>query len=538
MPGVFISYRRDDAAGYAGRLYDALTAHFGRSLVFIDIDSIRAGQNFVDVIEQRIASCSVVIVLIGRAWLNITDDRAARRLDDPHDFVRLEVESAFRQNVPVIPVLVGSAKMPRQEDLPATLAPLAHLNAIEIFDQLFPDSVKHLVTTLRPLVHPRFVFWPWIDPETNRLRISLLVVALLAVLGIAGFVLSIQRSPKHKDPHEITPFPSEILVAPDSSPSAPVNVTTPSDVAELPSIVEASRDVMIPGSSSQVTGPVKPRILWRANVTVGDAWHIVGIAADGTVYLYDEEREVLDAVSDGREQWAYKVPSPVSFAPDGRLWLGDYCFNSRGQGGRVTRKNLLPDPTTLRIGAPWQQNPYGCRDGKVYALDSRGKQTWAVDLDGNCGSQSPTALPPLGNIYASSDLDTIYAFTRDGRLLWTVKQACGKGLVGVYPLLQDELMVACRDQPLYSLRQGKPLWTSSIGASQMSLSEPVFDGSGNIYIGIEDPSAMTVLAALDKSGSQIWKLSAGGMTMPNPVGFDIQGRLYVAVSDHIVSLSQ
>jgi hypothetical protein len=428
--------------------------------------------------------------------------------------------------------------MPRQEDLPANLAPLAHLNAIEIFDQLFPDSVRHLISALRPLVHPKSRFWSWTDPEASRLRIWLLVVALLAALGIGGFLLSVKRSPDHNDTHEIAPLPSEILVEPDGSPSTPVKVTTPSDVAELPSIVEASRNVMMPGSSSQVTGPVKPRILWRANVTVGDAWHIVGIAADGTVYLYDEEHDVLDAVRDGKEQWAYKVPSPVSFAPDGRLWLGDYCFNSHGEGGRVTRRNLLPDRATLRIGGPWKQNPYDCRDGKVSALDSRGKLTWAMDLDGNCGSQSPAALPPSGNIYASSDVGTIYAFTRGGRLLWTVKQACRKGLVGVYPLLQDELMVACREQPLYSLREGRPLWTSTIGASETSMSEPMFDGSGNIYVGAEGPSAMTILTALDKSGHQIWKLSAGAMMMPNPVGFDIQGRLYVAVSDHIVSLSQ
>ena len=96
MGGVFISYRRDDTAGYAGRLYDALTAHFGRDLVFIDVDSIRAGQNFVDVIDGWIASCSVVIVLIGKGWLNSADARG-RRLDDPQDFVRLEVASALRQ---------------------------------------------------------------------------------------------------------------------------------------------------------------------------------------------------------------------------------------------------------------------------------------------------------------------------------------------------------------------------------------------------------------------------------------------------------
>lgn len=186
MQGVFISYRRDDTVGYAGRLYDSLIAALGRNLVFIDIDSIRAGENFVDVIEKRIASCSVVVVVIGKAWLSSTDDRGRRRLDDPDDFVRLEIVSALRQTTPVIPVLVGGAKMPRPEDLPAPLSPLAHLNAIEIVDHLFYDSLKHLINALHPLVYPRLRFWPWTRPVTRTFRLWVITLALLAALGTAA----------------------------------------------------------------------------------------------------------------------------------------------------------------------------------------------------------------------------------------------------------------------------------------------------------------------------------------------------------------
>ena len=543
MPGVFISYRRDDTAGYAGRLYDALTAHFGKEHVFIDIDSIGAGQNFADVIERQIASCSVVIVLIGKAWLTSTDEHRARRLDNPHDFVRLEVASALRRKLPVIPVLVGGAKMPHPEDLPAPLAPLAYLNAIEIFDSLFRDSVKHLVDALQPFVHPRPVFWPWTGPLAGHLRIWVVAVILLLTLGIAGITLSMKRSPDGKKSREAAPLPSEMLVGPDESdsPTRRVKIVEPADVAELPPIVEAARNVMLPGSSFEVTGPWKPRVLWRAKVTVGDMWHVIGIAGDGTVYLYDEEHNVLDAIRDGKEQWAYQAAKgrdPLGFALDGRVWLGDYCFNSRGEGGRVTKKSLLPDRTTLRIGTSTLQNTYGCRDGKVSATDSHGKITWAIDLDNNCGNQSPTTLPPAGNIYASSDARTVYAIARDGRLVWTVKHACKKDLQGIYPMPNDELIVACREEPLYALREGKPLWTSTISASEASSwSEPIFDGSGNVYVGAEGSNAMTELTALDKSGKQVWRLSA--MTrMPSPAGFDSQGRMYVVVSDRIVGLSQ
>jgi TIR domain len=545
MHGVFISYRRDDTAGYAGRLYDALTAHFGRDQVFIDVDSIRAGQNFADVIEEKIASCSVVIVLIGKVWLNSTNDRGVRRLDDPHDFVQLELVSALRRSVPVIPVLVGGAKMPRPDDLPAALAPLAHLNAIEIFDQLYRDSIRHLVDTLSPLMHPKRGFWQWIGPITS-LRLWLLAGALLATLGIAGFLLSVKRGPDSNDTRASEPPPSETLLGSDESgsPSTRVKVTTPPDVGEPPPIVEASRNVMLPGSSSQVTGPVKPRISWRANITVGDAWHVVGIAADGTVYLYDQEHNAVDAVRDGKEQWAYAAPGldvfiPVGFDRDGRIWLGDYCFNSRGEGGRVTKKNLQRDRATRRAGGARQQNTYSCSEGKVLATNVQRKRTWAVDLDGNCGSQSPSVAPQTGNIYVASDARTLYAMTRDGRPLWTVKQACRKSDVSLYPLPNDEVVVACSDQPLYALRDGKPLWRTTVGGSGDSYwSAIIFDGSGNIYFGAQGGSNMNELIALDKSGNQIWRVPAGTVGKPIPVGFDAQGRLYVSVSERIVSLSQ
>ena len=112
-----------------------------------------------------------MIVLIGRTWLNSAGPHG-RRLDDPHDFVRLEVASALRQKIPVIPVLVGGAKMPAADDLPAPLAPLAQVNAIEIFDQLFRDSVRHLIEALRPFVYPRPFFWLWSKPVPSRLKLG------------------------------------------------------------------------------------------------------------------------------------------------------------------------------------------------------------------------------------------------------------------------------------------------------------------------------------------------------------------------------
>jgi len=110
--GVFISYRRDDSAGYAGRIHERLASVLGEDAVFRDFDDLRPGMDFASAIEQEISSCTVLLVLIGERWLEARDARGRRRIDDPGDFVRIEVSRALSRNVRVIPVLLGGASMP------------------------------------------------------------------------------------------------------------------------------------------------------------------------------------------------------------------------------------------------------------------------------------------------------------------------------------------------------------------------------------------------------------------------------------------
>ena len=122
MTAVFISYRRDDCAAHAGRLYDRLAQRTGEDAVFMDVDAIEPGVDFGARIEEAIGACRVVIVLIGDDWLDITDERGRRRLDDPTDLVRQEVAAALRRpDVRVVPVLVEEARMPPAERLPDDL---------------------------------------------------------------------------------------------------------------------------------------------------------------------------------------------------------------------------------------------------------------------------------------------------------------------------------------------------------------------------------------------------------------------------------
>ncbi|HEX8054476.1 MAG TPA: FHA domain-containing protein [Thermoleophilaceae bacterium] len=136
MPGrrIFISYRRGATTIYAGRLHDSLCMRLGDEEVFMDVDAIEPGADFVDHIEREVGSCEILIALIGRDWIDATDDEGRRRLEDPDDWVRLELETGLNRDIRVIPVLVQGATMPRAQELPGDLAKLARRNALEIGD--------------------------------------------------------------------------------------------------------------------------------------------------------------------------------------------------------------------------------------------------------------------------------------------------------------------------------------------------------------------------------------------------------------------
>ena len=149
MPHIFVSYRREDAAGHAGRLYDQLIAHFGEDAVFRDIETVAPGTDFVEHIESAIAQSDVVLAVVGRDWLTIADPgTGVRRLDDPDDFVKLELSAALRSGARVIPILVRGATMPAARDLPEDIRPLARRNALELPDQHWQRGIDELLETI------------------------------------------------------------------------------------------------------------------------------------------------------------------------------------------------------------------------------------------------------------------------------------------------------------------------------------------------------------------------------------------------------
>ena len=147
MTSIFVSYRRTDAPGHAGRLYDRLVERLGEAGVFKDLDSMEPGADFVEVIEETIARCDALIAVIGRDWLARGQD-GSRRLDDPEDWVRLEIANALARRIRVVPVLVGGASMPSAADLPEDLQPLARRHAVELSETAWAAQVSQLIDAL------------------------------------------------------------------------------------------------------------------------------------------------------------------------------------------------------------------------------------------------------------------------------------------------------------------------------------------------------------------------------------------------------
>lgn len=180
---VFISYRREDSIAYAGRLYDHLVAHFGVDRVFMDIGQIAAGDDFAQVLAEKIAASDVVVALIGAQWLNLRNAQG-RRLEQPDDFVRYELAAALAQGKRLIPVLVGGARMPESKDLPPDIADLARRQAHELDDKRFQFDLDALIRQVerRPSLLGQFVHMANAERTRRWRQLALAGIALMMLL--------------------------------------------------------------------------------------------------------------------------------------------------------------------------------------------------------------------------------------------------------------------------------------------------------------------------------------------------------------------
>jgi hypothetical protein len=149
---IFISYRREECGWLAGRLYDRLTARFGREQIFMDVGGIAPGEDFVKVIEKGVSECEILIAVIGTRWLDIRDEQDRPRLDNPEDFVRMEISAALKRDITVMPVLVDGVLIPKPIDLSDDLKPLVRRNALQISATGFDHDCGRLITAIEQVL--------------------------------------------------------------------------------------------------------------------------------------------------------------------------------------------------------------------------------------------------------------------------------------------------------------------------------------------------------------------------------------------------
>lgn len=229
MSQIFISYRREDSAGYAGRLRESLERRLGKGAVFRDVDALEPGQDFVDTIAVRLRDAKACLVLIGREWLDAEDASGRRRLAQQNDYVRLEIATALEQpSMRVIPVLVEGTRMPATEELPETIQGLARRQAVSLRDESWDTDVQRFVSALDKR--------SWL--ERYRLALAASAAAVVVALVLVQFLRS-QVSPDTETTASVA-SPAEPVAVP-SAPS-PLTSTTAGGPADLPATRGRSQD--------------------------------------------------------------------------------------------------------------------------------------------------------------------------------------------------------------------------------------------------------------------------------------------------------
>ncbi len=219
MSKIFINYRRGDSIATAGRLHDRLAAAFGKNNLFLDVDHIPAGVDFVTHLNSKVTSCDVFLALIGQNWLNARDENGQQRLFDPNDFVRIEIAAALSRNVPVIPVLIDGAAIPGEGELPDDIKQLTRRNAVEIRNSQFGSDADRLVEKLQAIIKPDL---------TSRIRKPFLLAAATLLLVLTVWIVQ----DRILTPTSNAELSSSVIAAP--TPSTAPSVTK----LKIPTVME------------------------------------------------------------------------------------------------------------------------------------------------------------------------------------------------------------------------------------------------------------------------------------------------------------
>jgi hypothetical protein len=328
MATIFISYRREDSSGYAGRLHDRLVSRFGSERMFRDIDNIEPGVDFVEVINRVLAQCGVMLVVVGPRWLTCADSAGRRRIDNASDYHRMEIEAGLKRMIRVIPVLVDGADMPAESDLPDSMKAFARRNAIEITDKRFgfdtgklPEAIDHALKDFERAPvgpPPKATEVPHESPGPKgglgqRKGIKLIwALAIVCVVAVGAIIVLTVLPPK---PTTTQPPNGSIQPAQHSDQSLKLAVQPP----KLPPTA--------PGTQPKTVPTVDPRDSLAAEQRER-AW----TSANLTGHYHDQATSARVVIRQNGAQYRLFVDAPqakfdcdLEFGPDGRPESASAC---------------------------------------------------------------------------------------------------------------------------------------------------------------------------------------------------------------------
>lgn len=407
MGAVFLSYRRGDSEGQARALSLELERLLGHDSVFMDVDSIGLGYDFRQVLQERLASCSMMMVLIGPGWLAAADASGTRRLDVPTDFVRQEVAAALKRNIPVVPVLLQGARMPSPEQLPEEIADLSYRNGFELGHSTWESDVSEMVRRLGLLKKradapaspvPREAIDPGPSPRPAWLVPAVTGLAVVA-LGVALFLLRgspPETAATNTSADAATPGASDVLVENTSS-TAPGASSAP--LAAGPSVTTAP--LSAPSAFGKLAGG-GIEFTWPGD----DCWDIVR-GTEAVTYRCGANTQALGPGTytiKGRHAAVFlpfdvvvKAGAPTQIAKGGVLefqWPGDDCWDVVRGGDQIvyqcgTKKQALAAGTYMIKGrhapifTPFQiriedGTVTRVRKGGVFTFNWAGNDCWDV----------------------------------------------------------------------------------------------------------------------------------------------------------------
>jgi len=255
MTSIFISYRRADSMAYTGRIYDRLVTAFGHQQIFKDVEDIPVGEDFRSVLDKALTAADVVLVIIGPQWAMMTDDQGRRRLKDPNDFVRIEVETALKRNdVLVVPVLVNNAPMPTADSLPDGLKDLAFRNSVVVRnDPDFHRDINNLIEAIEKRVRttrPNRTPLIWGGLALAALLVGIIIFGVLPGLNQStptptALAQVVTEEPTATDSPTETPEPTQPATATPEPSAAPTDIpATPTAEPTIEVTAEATTELV------------------------------------------------------------------------------------------------------------------------------------------------------------------------------------------------------------------------------------------------------------------------------------------------------